>query len=224
MMRPGDRMAARISRGIAGRRSRELFTEYDAAMARTQAPEIRAWRERQGWPRSATLMGLGGACCRIIIHAASGMYTPAEDGGAAAILIPVWPGQAPGRPEDLVDLLAWVPATGALLSRWGLADVLGMEAIEQAGPCLGAGTLHVFSDPGAWARAATWEGPASRGAQGIVIARWDRVKARVGHLTGAADFVCDSLALARRLRAALEPDKPALPRILVSASQMESAA
>ncbi|MGE5546495.1 MAG: hypothetical protein ACM33T_06340 [Solirubrobacterales bacterium] len=186
-------------------------------MVRTQPPEVRAWRARQGWPRTATLMGLGGACQRIHAHRVSQLYTPDDTGPLAAILVPVWSGPAPGRPEDLVDLLAWVPSTGDLLTRWGLADVLGLEAVYQAGPCMGVNRpLRVFRDPGAWARAAVWDGPEGRGAHGVVVINWAGVAAALGHLVGMVDFIADDLATARRLRDALMPRPAEAARILVT--------
>jgi len=174
-----------------------------------------------GWPRSAALQGIGGGVARITVHP-GGLYEPSEEGGVPAIIIPCWPGQAPGQPEDLVDLLAWVPSSGNLYTRCGVADVLGEEAIRQAEPCMGmTRPLTIFADPGSWARAHTWD---DRGDHGIVVINWQRARASLGHLTGITDFHVPDVLTGQRLREALKPPPPPRLRILVSAEEAEAVA
>jgi len=199
----------------------DLFDELDDAIARAQPSAARAWREAQGWPRSAALQGIGGGVARIEFCGGD-LYQPAdrEGVGTPAIIIPCWPGPAPDHSDDLVDLLAWVPGAG-LFTRRGIADVLGEEAIRQSEPCMGiTRPLRIFADPGAWARAHTWN---DRGDHGLVVIRWNRVRATLGHLGGAVEFVASDVATGRRLREALQPKAPAAPRILVTAAEQVAA-
>ena len=210
-------IAARLP-GHASRHSLGLFAEYDAAICRAQTPEARAWRGAQGWPRSAVLMGLGGGLARIAF-AGNGGYEPCdrEGVGTPAVIIPAWPGPAPGQPDELLDLVAWVPSTGALFTRCGLVDVISEEAIRASEPIGGDGgrPLRIFSSPAAWAAAATWDGPDSHGAHGVLVVRWDGVRAALGPLACTVPLVTDSVDTGRRLRAALEPPVTPRPSILV---------
>ena len=220
MIRPGSATASRLANG-PGRASVSLLHEYDSAIARAQEPAARLWRERMGWPRRAATMGLGGGVQRILPHA-DGLYTPCDDGSVAAIIIPVWSGAAPGSPDDLVDLAAWVPTSGNIYTRRGLPDVLGEWSISLAEPCMGvARPLAVFADPGAWARTATWD---DQGGHGIVFIDWSRARSILGHLIGVVDFVCDSIITGQRLRAALAPPPTRKARILVHQDAQRGAA
>lgn len=210
MLRPGSPTAIRDAGET--RAALALWAEYDAAIARAQTPATRIWRERMGWPRRAALMGLGGGVSRILPHV-GGLFTPCEDGSAAAIIIPAWLGPAPGRPGDLYDLIAWVPTSGSIYTRRGLADILGDWAIIQAEPCMGIpGRIEIFPDPGAWARAATWD---DQGGHGVVVLDWNRARARLGHLAGVCDFVCPDIGTGQRLRRALQPSPEPKAHILI---------
>lgn len=218
MIRPGS--ATALQRALGSQSTLTLWAEYDDAICRAQAPEARAWRERMGWPRRATLMGLGGGVARIIPHA-HGLYTPAEDGPTAAILVPCWDGPAPGRPENLIDLLAWCPTSGNIYTRRGLVDVLGEEAVRRSEPCMGISMpLTIYPDPGAWAQAADWE---DEGAHGVVILDWSRARSMLGHLIGVCEFIVPDVATGQRLRAALQAPASKKPRILVQHSQQGAA-
>lgn len=199
--------------------ARTLAAEYHAAVCRSQPPKARAWREAQGFPRHAAAMGLGGGVCRVSIDA-SGTYQPlpeAEGGGVPAILFPVWSGPAPGfRPEDMLDVVAYVPSLDESFTRRGLADVLGEWAVSGC-ECLPVkpAALHVYRSPVAWAAGGVWDGPHSHGGHGISVIDWTRVRSRLGHLVGAVDFEVDDIDTGRRLRAALDPPPSHRPRILV---------
>ncbi|MGE5548419.1 MAG: hypothetical protein ACM33T_16055 [Solirubrobacterales bacterium] len=188
---------------------RDLFAEYDDAIVRAQVASARAWRERMGWPRSAALQGIGGGVARINPHGK--FYEPSDIGGVAAIIIPAWSGTAPGFPEDVADLVAWVPTTDQVFVRLGVADLLGEEAVRRCEPCMGiTRPLRIYSDPGSWARAHTWN---DRGDHGVVVLDWARAQAALGHLVGAVEFIADNLSLGQRLRAALQP--PAMPKAAI---------
>jgi hypothetical protein len=218
MLRPRSATAARHV-AIIGRTIRDLWGEYDDALARAQRSEVKAWRDRW-WPRHAALQGLGGAVSRIT-PASDGTYTPDPDGPLPAILCPAWRDVAPGLREDLVDLVAWTPTTGAMFSRLGLADVLGAAAIDRAMPCMGSvDPLVIYADPGEWAHAHTWD---HRGDHGVVIIRWDRVRSVLGHLVGVTDFAAPDIATGRRLRSALTAPPPPSPRILVPTTGVAAA-
>lgn len=218
MIRPRSRSAE--THAALGRSIRELWDEFEEACQRAQSPQARAWRDRY-WPPHAPAQGLGGGVTRIT-PARDGTYLPDPDGQLPAIIIPAWRFQAPGRPDDLIDLLAWVPTTGALLTRRGIADVLGVEALARCTPLMGiTDPLVIFSDPGAWAAAHSWD---NRGDHGIVVIRWDRVRSMLGHLVGTTEFVVPDLATGRRLRKALTRPDPAHPKILVTTSANEAAA
>lgn len=96
-----------------------LFAELDDAICRAHPPAARAWREAQGWPRSAALQGIGGGLARIAFTG-DGLYEPLdrEGTGTPAIIIPCWPGPAPGRPGDLVGCHRWL--RNGLLPYWSL--------------------------------------------------------------------------------------------------------
>ena len=207
----------------------DLFAELDASICLAQSDAARAWRTAQGWPRRATLMGLGGGLARIAFTG-DGLYEPCdperEGVGTPAIVIPVWPGPVPGFSDELADLVAWTPSNGAMFSRLGLTDVIGEEAIRASRPVAGDGgrPLKVFSSPTAWAAAATWDGPDSRGAHGVLVVRWEGVRAALGDLIGVVPFITDSIETGRRLRDALEQPAPRKARIMVAMNAASEAA
>lgn len=193
-----------------------LFTEYDDSITRAQHPKAREWRTRMGWPRSAAIQGIGGGVARINPHGT--LYEPSPEGTLHAIIIPCWDGPAPGQPEDIADLLAWVPSTGQTFTRRGVADVLGAEAIRQSEPCMGATRpLVIYSNPGAWARGHTWD---NAGDHGVVILNWLRVRATLGHLVGVVEFIAPDINTGRKLRDALQPKNVAAPRIMVAPEEV----
>jgi hypothetical protein len=113
-------IAAAVQRAndrAAQRHTIDLFAEFDASICRSGAPAAQAWREAKGWPRSAALQGIGGGLARIAFTS-DGLYEPSdrEGVGTPAIIIPCWAGEAPGRPDEPVDLLAWVPGGGLTAS------------------------------------------------------------------------------------------------------------
>lgn len=197
-------------RDTANRTGRHLFREYVAYLDRAAAPLARQWRASQGWPRSATLMGLGGGVARVQI-AEDGTFEPAEGGGHPAIILPAWAGPAPGRFNNLVDLVAWLPASGQMFTRRRVADLLGEWALLKADCLSNEGhSLMVYRDPGEWARAATWE---DRGGHGVVIVNWQCARDRLGHLK---NLIAPDITTGRRLREATAPAPQPRPSIFVT--------
>jgi hypothetical protein len=204
----------------------DLFEELDAAVVRAQAPAARAWRQAQGFPRHAALMGLGGGVGRIE-PAVDGSFSPVADGepgGWPAILFPAWVGPAPGFPEEVFDIVAWVPSQGRTYTRLGLADLMGEWALWQC-ECIPEppATLRIYPDPVAWAAAGEWDGPCARGGQGIVVLDWGRARSRLAPLVGDVRFIVDDVATGRRVRDLLTPPPPPTPIILVADRQSEGA-
>jgi len=217
MLRPRSITAARYA--ALARRSRMLWAELRAASDCAQNPRVKAWRDAQGFTRIAAAMGFGGGCTRIVPQP-DGTYRPAEPGepgGLPAILFYVWEGQAPGRPETLLDLAAWVPQQRRVFTRLGLADVLGEWALWGL-ECLPTDSrqLRVFRDPIEWAAAGVWEGPGERGGHGVCILDWNRAAARLRQFVNSIDFITSDIETGRRLREALTPPPPPCPSILVA--------
>ncbi|ARJ65162.1 hypothetical protein WV31_05555 [Magnetospirillum sp. ME-1] len=195
----------------------DLYNELDNALVVAGTKQAAAWRNHVGWPLKAVTMGLGGGVSNVTVDS-DGNYTPNDPNdpnGVKAIIAPVWAGPAPGKPEDIIDLAAWVPSTGKTFTRCGLADLLGEWAIWNC-TCLPVtpNRLMVFRDPCQWAQAAVWIGPGERGGHGIVIIDWSRTYSRLSCLAGIVDFVITDIGIGQQLRSALEPPPRPIPRIL----------
>ena len=206
--------------------SSDLYNELDNALVVAGTKPAAAWRNHVGWPLKAVTMGLGGGVLNVTIHP-DGTYTPNEPNdpdGVKAIIIPVWDGPAPGKPEDIIDLAAWVPSKGMTFTRYALADLLGEWAIWNC-TCLPPlpNRLTVFSDPRQWALAAVWNGPGERGGHGIVILDWSKTFSRLGHLVGGVEFIVPDLATGHHLRKGLLPPSPPHPTIFINTHLSEAA-
>lgn len=107
----------------------------------------------------------------------------------------------------LIDLLAVSLETGALRTRYGIADYLGHNALDfrrwQGEP------VAVFEDPVSWLR---------HGGEGVFIVDWRHI---VRELAGVAQLVCQTPALALRIKQAFEQAIPC-PPLLVSSDRKES--
>jgi hypothetical protein len=206
--------------------SSDLFCELDDAIIQAQSHAVRSWRERVGWPIKAVAMGLGGGVSKVITHP-DGTYTPTEPNdpdGDTAIIAPIWDGPAPGHPEDIIDLAAWVPSFNQTFTRCGLADLLGEWAIWNC-TCIPStpNRLMVFSDILQWAKAAVWNGPGERGSQGIVILDAKRAYARLRVFVGSVEFMVADLGTGQRLRNGLLPPDHPRPKIFITSRPSEAA-
>ena len=137
----------------------------------------------------------------------TGLYEPTED-GPRAIIFP-----ARNLPHclggELVDLVAFLPGSGEIFRRRGVADMLG----EWWGSPPVYEAVTVFMDPAEWAR--------SNGA-GVVLLDWTNAWSAIGHIDCLA--VLDVPA-GQRLRSALNPPPaPRRPRILVAEKSVGAAA
>jgi hypothetical protein len=100
---------------------------------------------------------------------------------------------------SLIDLVAVSLATGAVRTRYGEVDYIGHNALFERS-CDGE-PVPVFADAPSWLRA---------GGDGIFIVDWTHIRSHLGALPG---LVCQTPALARRIRAVFEQ---ALPPIHVA--------
>ena len=212
MIRPGSPTAAR--RAADGRTTRLLHEEHLfglAAADRLTGPAKVRYTDLvpQTIQRFDTVGGVGVASIR---PHGDGTYELAEIGiGALIFAVRDLPASLGG---SLLDLVAYLPKTGEVYRRLGASDLLG--AWHAAPPA--EDSVRVFSSPVEWARA---------GAVGVVVLAWDRVPLAIGHarrLVAVADDPAVAVALGRRLRDALVPSAPRLPRILVETSKHEVAA
>jgi len=233
MIRPGSATAHKHAAAAAAWRSTgSLHDELDRAYRRTADSRAWDWRERTGWPLAAAGYGLGGGVARIAF--AGDTYEPCdrEGVGTPALILPCWSGPAPSSPDTLLDLLAFVPSTGAVITRLGLAAMLGEWAIHklEMGWDRDYGSLGrrlmVYRDPLSWALAGSgstvWG--YHRGGHGIVVLDWRRLRSAIGPLVdNGVELVGEDIATARRLRAALQPKAPASPRILVATPEQVAA-
>jgi hypothetical protein len=80
-----------------------------------------------------------------------------DEQGKAAVIVPAI------RDGRLVDLVAQSLSSGRMLSRFGVATILGAD---QVAPALGRGALYIFKDAVQWLRG---------GALGVVVLDWRRV-------------------------------------------------
>lgn len=212
MLRPHSRTAARIAASAV---PSTLCAEYWRALDLAATPKGHAWLKRHGWPRGALTQGIGGGLLRIEPHGAT--YDQGDATGIPAIICPCWNGQAPGLPEDIIDLVAWCPSLDRTFTRRGVAAVLGEEAIRRSEPMMAsARPLVIYRNPLEWAQAHTWN---DSGDHGIVIVDWEQVRLALGHLKGAVEMLVPTIEMGRKLRRALQEPPPPMPRILVSSEE-----
>lgn len=107
----------------------------------------------------------------------------------------------------LVDLVAVSLETGALRSRYGLVDYIGHNALSHR--CDDGEPVPVFEDALSWLRG---------GGDGIFIVDWTHIHS---HLRGLPGLVCQTQALAQRIKRAFEQAVPC-PPLLVASDQKES--
>jgi hypothetical protein len=107
----------------------------------------------------------------------------------------------------LVDLVAVSLETGALRTRYGIADYIGYNAILHRSA--DNEPVPVFEDALSWLRG---------GGDGIFIVDWTHIHT---HLQGLPGLVCQTPALAQRIKRAFEQAVPC-PPLLVASDQKES--
>lgn len=127
-----------------------------------------------------------------------GLYRPADEGGRIALVQGVW------QHGGLIDLVATSLETRAMRCRRGLGTLLGEDRLDNA---LRYGKpLSVFADGLSWLAA---------GRTGVVILDWSDIIL----LADAPALLCESEALAFRLRQAFAREVFAVPQIFVSSGQ-----
>lgn len=127
------------------------------------------------------------------------LYRPADEGGRVALIQCVY------QHGGLIDLVATSLETRAMRCRRGLGTLLGQDRLDNA---LQYGKpLSVFADGLAW-RAA--------GAKGVVILDWSDATVLLADVPA---LLCESEALALRLRQAFAREVFAAPPIFVSSGQ-----
>lgn len=143
-------------------------------------------------------MGLPGLAK--IINLGGGLYTPNDEAGELAVILPVWDEHVPADltvffndPSRIIDLVAWSPRVPeTLLTRRGIAASLGERAIRDA--FVDLAPLRLFRTPSSWAKA----GAESAGA---VIIDWRADDLRLLDLQA---IVAEDIDHGRDIRAALQ--------------------
>jgi hypothetical protein len=183
----------------------DLVAEYRASVAAV-TPRYRQRLAELGLIAPANRIGLVGVAT--VVEGGRGLFEPAPD-GPAAIILPVWDRAISDatvileEPDRLVDLVAWRPSGELpLLTRCGLAEMLGAEALSAA--VIASEPLRVFRDPGGWARA-------GGGDVGVVVIDRSLDVGLLGLKTIVADDVdhgAEIKAALRKLRAKLIGQTP----------------
>lgn len=132
---------------------------------------------------------------RVVIEP-GGLYVPNPIGSYSYILPCIGAG-------GLIDLACWIPATGEIASRLGVAAMLGQRQAEEAVDDVTAHPVPVWRSPLSWLRAAR---------TGIVVV--DAVRA--GHLLSGLVLLAEDAAHADDLRRRLRV-RP--PRIMIASQQ-----
>jgi hypothetical protein len=132
---------------------------------------------------------------RVVIEP-GGLYVPNCIGTYAYILPCIGTG-------GLIDLVCWIPATGEIASRLGVAAMLGQRQAEEAVDDTNVRPVPVWRSPLSWLRAAR---------TGIVVV--DAVRA--GHLLSGLVLLAEDAAHAADLRRRLRV-RP--PRIMIASQQ-----
>lgn len=126
------------------------------------------------------------------------LYRPADDGGRVALIIGVY------QYGGLVDLLATSLETRAMRRRRGLGTLLGEDRLEH--PLQRSKSLAVFADGLSWL---------AGGCKGVVILDWsDAIQ-----LADMPALICESEALAERVRRAFAAEDYSAPPIFVPSGQ-----
>jgi hypothetical protein len=107
----------------------------------------------------------------------------------------------------VVDLVAVSLETGALRTRYGIAEYIGHNALDDRSA--DGEPVPVFEDALSWLRG---------GGDGIFIVDWTHIHSRLQGLPG---LVCQTPALAQRIKRAFEQAVPC-PPLLVASDQKES--
>lgn len=192
------RQAASLQPG-PGRLSGNLRAEHLAAVTaadRLEGAHRERFRSLVGPPGQRLTVG-GVGIAPIKPDPIEGTYLPAESGPVALILA------ARDLPNaidaQLFDLVAWLPRTGELFRRTGLADLLGPWNVS----CPPSDRVDLYEDPASWAR--------SNGA-GVVLLDMARAWSALGHI---CRLTVPSVEFGNRLDRALVPPKVRRPEILV---------
>jgi hypothetical protein len=108
---------------------------------------------------------------------------------------------------SLVDLVAVSLDTGAVRTRYGIAEYVGYNALRDSE--WDQEPLAVFDDAVSWLRA---------GGNGVYFVDWTQIHV---HLQGLPQLVCQTAALAQRVKQAFEQAIPC-PPLLVSSDAKET--
>jgi hypothetical protein len=108
---------------------------------------------------------------------------------------------------SVIDLVAVSFDTGAVRTRYGIAEYLGFN--ESDNRALDGEAVPVFEDAASWLRG---------GGDGIFIVDWTQI---VMHLRSLPALVCQTAALAERIKRAFEQAIPC-PPLLVSSDARET--
>lgn len=201
MIRAGSATAERDARAAAeGRCARALREELWEALARADGldrpAKLRLWSLVGHVGQRLDIGGIG--VSPVAMDTIAGDWRPADD-GPLALIIPVHDGpNAHGVP--LLDLVAWLPRTGAVCRRTGIADLLGAWNVA---PPLSPSLVTVHPDPGAWARA---------GGSGVMVLDFKRAWHVLGHVSRLA---VHSVEFGLHLDRALKPPPVRRPEIVV---------
>lgn len=121
--------------------------------------------------------------------------------GIGALIVPAIEG------AQLVDLVAVSVETGALRTRYGIAEYIGHNVLSDRSA--DGEPVPVFEDALSWLKG---------GGDGIFIVDWTYIHT---HLQGLPGLVCQTQALAQRIKRAFEQAVPC-PPLLVASDPKES--
>jgi hypothetical protein len=133
------------------------------------------------------------------VEVEGGLYRPADDGGRIALIIGVY------QHGGLIDLLATSLETRAMRRRRGLGTLLGEDRLEH--PLQQGKSLAVLADGLSWL---------AGGRKGVVILDWRDAALQLADMPA---LICESEALADRLRRAFVAEVFAAPPLFVPSGQ-----
>ena len=193
----GDAEAQAISEALdraRGQAPSGILGELLGADRRLRDPEMTALNAALGL-HGPLMYGFGFAV------AEGDTWRPAQvdEQGKAAVIVPAI------RDGRLVDLVAQSLSSGRMLSRFGVATILGAD---QVAPALGRGALYIFKDAVQWLRG---------GALGVVVLDWRRVGEE---LDGVPRLLC-SAEIATKLYNAT---RGCFPRPIIATPELAHAA
>lgn len=183
-------------------KSQELFLEYLSAI-RHMTDDQFSWLRRRGLDPVTPENRSDWPPCVIdkILVDPAGFYVVDRDCGVPALIIPAADYSFHWEPQDVFDLVAWIPGKPAAYVRTGEAWLLGEDNAMRAAS--ERGTLRLNASPLTWLQ---------EGRTGAVVLDWNQSMRE--RLRGVHDFEVETEELARSLEWNLA-NIPPLPAVTV---------